>query len=87
MARIAALALSIAFALPTLAPALADETTGTLVAHDRKARRIVMDDKTIYEYTEDTERPETLTAGMRVRIDYRGGEDGIESISSIEIVE
>ena len=88
MRRIAMLALFTPLALGALAPAHADETTGTLVAHDRKAHRIVMDDKTVYEYDpESTERPDVMTAGMRLRIDYRGGEDGIESISSIEVVE
>ena len=71
----------------SLAPALADEVTGTLVAHDRKARRLVMDDRTVYEYAEETERPETMLAGTRLKITYRGGEDGIESISRIETVE
>ena len=70
------------------APALADETTGTLVAHDRKAHRIVMNDRTVYEYDpETTERPETMTAGMRLRIDFIGGEDGIEKITSISVAE
>ena len=93
MTRFASLALAASFGAGALlgagalAPALADETTGTLLAHDRKARRIVMDDKTIYEYAEETERPETMTAGMRIKITYRGGEDGIESISKVEVVE
>ena len=82
-----ALALPLAFVLPAAAPALADEVTGTLVAHDRKARRLVMDDRTVYEYAEETERPETMTAGTRLKITYRGGEDGIESISAIEVAE
>ena len=84
-------ALSLVLAMPftaaTVAPASADETTGTLVAHDRKARRLVMEDRTIYEYAETTERPELLTAGMRIRIDYTGTEDGIEAINTIEVVE
>ena len=70
------------------APALADETTGTLVAHDRKAHRIVMDDRTVYEYDpEATERPDVMTAGMRLKITYRGTEDGTEAITAIEVVE
>ena len=68
--------------------ALADETTGTLVAHDRKAHRIVMDDKTVYEYSPDgTEMPERLEAGMRITITYRGGEDGIEGVSRVEVAD
>lgn len=68
-------------------PALADEVEGTVVAHDRLAHRVIMDDRTIYEYNPaTTELPRAILAGDRVRIDFRGGEDGIESITSIEIV-
>ena len=71
----------------TAAPALADEVEGTVVAHDRLAHRVIMDDRTIYEYNPETTKvPRAILAGDRVRIDFRGGEDGIESIQSIEIV-
>ena len=82
------LLLSVLATLVLAAPVAADEVTGTLVAHDRKAHRIVMDDRTVYEYNpETTERPEVMTAGMRLKITYRGSEDGIESISAIEVIE
>ena len=69
------------------APALADETTGTVVAHDRVAHRVIMNDRSVYQYNpETTKLPRAILAGDRVRIDYRGGEDGIEAINAIEIV-
>ena len=69
-------------------PARADEVTGTLLAHDRKAHRIVLESREIYEYDpETTEKPDTLLAGAVIRITYRGGEDGVESVSAIEVVE
>ena len=74
-------------AVPFAAPALADEVTGTVVAHDRVAHRVIMDDRTIYEYDPaKTVLPRAILAGDRIRIDFRGGEDGIEAIDAIEIV-
>lgn len=68
-------------------PALADEVTGTVVAHDRVAHRVIMEDRTIYEYDPaTTELPRAILAGDTVRVTYRGGEDGIEAIERIEIV-
>ena len=70
-----------------VAPALADEVEGTVVAHDRLAHRVIMDDRTIYEYDPaKTVMPRAILAGDRVRIDFRGGEDGIEAVTEIEIV-
>ena len=77
----------IAIAVPLAAPALADEVEGTVVAHDRLAHRVIMDDRTIYEYDPATTTlPRAILAGDRIRIDYRGGEDGVEAVTSIEIV-
>ena len=74
--------------LVSTVPAAADEVTGVLVAHDRKAHRVVLDSREIYEYDpETTERPEQLLAGATIRITYRGTEDGIEAINRIEVVE
>ena len=70
------------------APAFADEVEGTVLAHDRVAHRVVMSDRSIYEYNaETTELPRAILAGDRIKITYRGGEDGIEAIQRIEIVE
>ena len=80
----------IAFAAATAvlaAPALADEVEGTVVAHDRLAHRVIMEDRAIYEYDPaSTALPRAILAGDRVRIDFTGGEDGITSVESIEIV-
>lgn len=81
------LALATTLATSLAAPALALETTGTVVAHDRVAHRLVMQDRTSYQYNpETTELPRAILAGDVIKISYRGGEDGVESISRIEIV-
>ena len=70
------------------APARADEVTGVLLAHDRKAHRVVLESREVYEYDpETTALPDQLLAGARIRIDYRGTEDGIEAITAIEVIE
>ena len=86
--RFAALAALAPLALSLAGPALADEVSGTLLAHDRKANRVVLESREIFEYdAEKTELPEELLAGSVIRITYRGGEDGVESIQRIEVVE
>ena len=81
---------AIVFAAPLIAStatALADETSGVVVAHDRVAHRVIMEDRAIYQYDPaKTVLPRAILAGDTIRIDYRGGEDGIEAINSIEIV-
>ena len=68
-------------------PALASSVKGTVVAYDRVAKRLVLDDKTIYSIEADTgEMPDSLTAGDEVEIDFESGEDGIDKINSITIV-
>ncbi|MGB3315410.1 MAG: hypothetical protein WBB85_13430 [Albidovulum sp.] len=74
------------FALPLLlaTPALADETTGTVIAFDRAARVIVLDDKTIWPLGEATETSPDLVAGDVVKIIYVGGGDaGVDKITSV----
>ena len=51
MRRLAALLALLALA----APALADETSGTVLAYDRVAMVIVLDDKTVYQLSDKTE--------------------------------
>lgn len=77
-------------ALPLLlsTPAIADETTGKILAFDRVANVIVLDDKTIWPLADTTETSPDLVAGDMVRIDYVGGGDtGVASITSILRVE
>jgi hypothetical protein len=66
------------------APALADETTGRVVAFDRIAKVLVLDDKTIWNLGEQTEVSDALMAGDMVKIVYAGGGDaGIGTITSV----
>ncbi len=77
-----------AFCLTTAlaaAPALADNTTGTVLAFDRVAKVIVLDDKTIWHIVPaDLALPESLTAGDRITIDFQtNGDNGVGKINSI----
>lgn len=66
------------------APALADETSGQVIAFDRVSRILVLDDKTVWSLGEKTEVTEGLTAGDTVKIMYVGGGDaGIGNINSV----
>ena len=71
----------------TAAPALAETTTGTIVAYDRAASRIVLDDRTVWRLGKALV-PADLAAGDKVVIDYTaGGDEGIRSVESVERVE
>ena len=73
-------------ALPLLlaSPALADEATGKIVAFDRVANVIVLDDKTIWPLGEATETSPDLVAGDEVTITFVGNEDaGVDKITSV----
>lgn len=77
-------ALLIALPLVLATPALADETSGTILAFDRAAKVIVLDDKTIWPIGDKTEVSDDLVAGDKVTILYVGGGDsGVASITSI----
>ena len=67
------------------APALADETTGEIIAYDRLANVIVMKDKTVWELGPELLVPSDLAAGDRVRLVYEtAGEDGLTKIDALE---
>ena len=77
------LALAAFAALAT--PALADETTGKIVAFDRKANVLVMEDKTIWKLSDQTVIPEDLTAGETIKITFTSaGDDGVKSVDQLE---
>lgn len=81
-------ALLLALTLVLSTPAIADETTGKILAFDRVANVIVLDDKTIWPLADTTEISPDLVAGDMVKIDYVGGGDaGVASITSILRVE
>ena len=69
-------------------PALADETTGEILAYDRLANLLVMRDRTVWNLGPDLMVPADLKSGDRVRIEYAGaGESGVGKIVSLERVE
>jgi hypothetical protein len=77
-------ALFIASMLLCAAPALADETEGKVIAFDRVAKVLVLEDKTIWSLGEKTEITPDLVAGDLVKIVYVGGGDtGIGPITSV----
>lgn len=66
--------------------ALADSTEGTVVAYDRKAGIIVLEDKTIWtlEGSEATPPPD-LKAGDSIKIEYESaGDDGVTKIDAVK---
>lgn len=71
--------------LAAATPVFADTTSGTVVAFDRKANVVVMDDKTIWQLAEKTAVTEELEAGDAVRITFTSlGDDGIASVDAVE---
>ena len=76
-----------AAALLAAAPALADVVSGAVIAYDRKARIIVLADKTVFTLAAgDAEAPEGLKAGDVVTITYESlGEDGYGVIEAIAV--
>jgi len=67
-------------------PAFASSVKGTVIAYDRMAKRLVLDDKTVYSFEADIVMPESLTAGDEVEIDFESGEDGVDKVNSVTIV-
>jgi len=65
-----------------------DITHGIVLAHDRKARLLILSDRTAWSLRDmKSAVPEGLKAGTRVEILYQADEDGIASIESIRILE
>ncbi|MDG1861965.1 MAG: hypothetical protein P8J02_01900 [Yoonia sp.] len=70
------------------APAFADNVTGAILAYDRVAHIIVLDDKTIWEIPADFELPADLMAGESISIEYRSNDDnGVGKYMSITRVD
>ena len=62
-----------------------DSLQGTVLALDRKAKTLVLTDKTIWSLAELAKSmPLALKAGDRVEIQYESDEDGVTSITSIK---
>lgn len=78
-----ALALTLLLA-STSAPALADETTGTVLAFDRFAKVLVMEDKTVWEIGDATAVPAGIKAGDRITITFTSaGDAGVTSVDAL----
>ena len=75
--------LAVAF-LAAATPAFADTTTGIIVAFDRQADVIVMDDKTIWQLSPTTLIPADLAAGDTITIEFTSaGDDGVRSVDAL----
>ena len=69
------------------APAIADETTGEVLAYDRLANRLVLEDRTIWELGSTTV-PTDLAAGDVVTVEFTtAGDNGVGTIVSLTRVE
>lgn len=74
-------------AIFSAAPVLADSVTDTVLAFDRKANLIVLEDKTVFTLAQgDAVAPDGLKAGDVVTITYDSlGEDGYGVVTSITV--
>jgi len=78
--------LTAALALAAAFPAFADETQGVVVAYDRVAHILVLDDMTIWTLDPALALPDGLAAGDGVTIVYEGkADDGIGAIASVTL--
>ena len=65
-------------------PAFADETSGTVLAYDRVAHVLVLEDRTIWDLPDDLALPDDLVAGDAVTIVFQtAGDNGVGKIESI----
>ena len=74
--------------LPSKAPeeGAPDVTEGTVLVYDRKAQRLVLTDRSVWDLAAmKTEAPAGLEAGSRVRIEYQSDEEGVSAINSITV--
>lgn len=84
MIKFAAVALAALAAIP----AFADETTGRVLAYDRKDGILVLKDKTVWQLSAELLVPADLGRGDTVRLTYEtAGEDGLTSIDALERTE
>ena len=68
-------------------PAFAGSFKGTIVAHDRVAHRLVLDDKSVVTYDPaKIKLPDDLKAGDVVEVDFSGAEGDMATVNSISVV-
>ena len=71
----------------TLQVAAEDVSQGTILALDRKAKIMVLTDRSSWPLENlKAQAPGALKAGDRVRIEYESSEDGISAINRVEII-
>lgn len=68
-------------------PALADSTSGVVVAFDRVDHVLILDDKTVWDLSPAGDLvPEGLRAGDQVTIEYNSaGDSGVGKITAITV--
>ena len=74
--------------LPPTAPreGAPDVSDGTVLAYDRRAKLLVMTDRTVWALEAlKSPLPADLAAGSRVRIEYESDEEGVSAINSITL--
>ncbi len=77
--------LFIAALMALSAPALADSTSGTILAYDRLANVIVLTDKTHWLLNAKTLVPADLQAGDKIEITFNSdGDNGIGKVSELK---
>ena len=65
-------------------PAVADEASGQILAYDRVAHILVLEDKSVWTLDPALVLPEDLAAGDKITIVYEGkADDGIGAISTL----
>ena len=85
MRALSSVAVSIVLATAAATAARADETTGTILAFDRAADVIVMEDKSIWQLQPTTLIPADLAAGDRITITFTSaGDSGVGKVLSLE---
>jgi hypothetical protein len=78
--------LGAAFMSAGLLPAAADSVTSTVANWNPTTRTLVLADKTQFQTISDKVAvPAEIAAGMTVTIVYKGSENGVDSILSIEV--
>ena len=81
MRHLLALTLAAAVSGAAAVPALADQTTGTILAYDRLDNTLVMKDRTVWTLAADLQVPADLAAGDKVTLVFAsGGENGIDKV-------
>lgn len=66
-------------------PAFADETSGTIVAYDRLANVVVLDDKSFWKIADETLVPSDLKAGDQIKLTFQSdGDNGAKPATKLE---